>query len=386
MPHLITGTQGGKGHVTSANDGAIHARIFGSGRYALDDVSCHMETANLARVEGGLLLFDGRFVEIEGAYEGIAIANGSQGMKRHDLVGLRYTIDSDGYEYADLVALEGEPSEGEPQDPHYDANASIEKRDAEVFWPLFRIPLDGLNVGEPVDLTSGWGMPVSSGGTGATTTKEACANLGAFAGNAGGLSDVTPAALYNVAPGAYTVSPTATGSPCPGQYGNMVVSRSGGNRTWAVVAFDQGGCYMLSGWTKDSTTATWVRIDGRCKVLSTESGAFMHAGQTIRLSDKVSNQPTGIVIVWSYYNESASKSENQHFVYQFVPKSHVEHYDGCGVTLQVATGTTFNFIAQKYVFVSDSAITGYAANAESGAKNGVTFSNRYLALRGVLGV
>ena len=385
MPHLITGRDK-VNHVTSANDGLIHARMYGSGRYALHDAACSMETANIARVTGGLLLMDGRFVEIDGAGEEVAIANGSQGQKRNDLVGVRYTVDADGYESATFEAIKGVPTDGVPEDPPYDKEASILRGDADVFWPLFRVKLDGLSVGTPESLVGGWGLSIGSGGTGATTGKAACKNIGAFAMQLGAISDMSPAALYNLAPGSYIVPQTAANSPCPGVYGNIVVSRNAGNRTFAVVAFDNRESYILRGCTNATAVASWDRIDGGYKVLSTASNTYMHGGQVVHLSDKVSNQPTGIVIVWSYINDSTQKAENQHFVYQFVPKSHVENYDGCSVTLQVTTGTAFNFIAQKYVFVSDSTITGYAANAENGTRNGVTYNNRALSIRGVLGV
>lgn len=148
MPHLITG-RAKFDHVTSGNDGLIHARMHGYGRYALHDVSCDMTTANSALVKGGLLLFDGRFVEVNGSGENVAIANGSQGMKRKDLIGVRYAIDSDGYESASIEAIKGVPSEGEPDDPAYDKAASILLGDSDVFWPLFRLRLDGLSVGKP---------------------------------------------------------------------------------------------------------------------------------------------------------------------------------------------------------------------------------------------
>jgi hypothetical protein len=374
--HFVTAEKA-ENHIRSGDFGSYNIATFGSGCHILRGCEAEIVDSNTIRILDGDLLIDGRHARIVGFCD-LEIRSGEVGRNRNDVIAIRYSKDKDGFEDGAPVVLPGTPTDGQATDPAF-TSGSIEDGDVLVERPLYRVPIAGLAVGQPVCLMKRSAPFIGHGHKAADVS-------GAFASALGALADVTPAALYGVAPGAYTVQPTAAGSPCPGQYGNIVVSRNGGDRTWAVVAFDEGGCYILRGWTKGGHAATWVRIDGGCKVLSTESGAFMHGGQTIRLSDKVSNQPTGIVIVWSYYNDSASKSENQHFVYQFVPKSHVEHYDGCGVTLQVATGATFSFIAQKYVFVSDSAITGHTSNAENGAKNGVTFNNRFLALRGVLGV
>lgn len=262
MPHLITGRDK-VNHVTSANDGQIHARMYGSGRYALHDAACSMETANTARVTGGLLLMDGRFIEIDGAGEEVAIANGSQGQKRNDLVGVRYMVDADGYESATFEAIKGTPTDGTPEDPPYDNEASILRGDADVFWPLFRVPLDGLSVGTPESLVGGWGLSIGSGGTGATTGKAACANLGAFAALAGSLKSTSPSELYNLAPGTYIVNQD-------GVYGNMIVSKVATDRTFAIVSFDTGESYILRGWTKGDHVASWDRIDNEISSLTAQ--------------------------------------------------------------------------------------------------------------------
>ena len=137
--------------------------------------------------------------------------------------------------------------------------------------------------------------------------------------------------------------------------------------------------------TAENVTALEQTVSefGVQKVLWNEGPYYMRSDHTAELSELVSEQNNGIILVWSAY-ESGVKDYN--FFYQFVPKSHVESHNGKGVNTGIIATETFGTIGSKYVYVYDDRITGNDYNDDSGTKNGITFNNAYWVLRYVLGV
>ena len=285
MPvELVTGSAGGTAHIGSADFGRLNALAYGTGAYIMaglgdDELAASMTTSNTLRAGSANIMAQGRHIYVDP--EGIewTIQNGMQGQKRIDLCVLQYVKDDETeVESVSPLTIKGTPSADSPVAPVCVDGDILNGKALEAHIPAFTVALDGLSVSTPTPLLSKRELPtdgvspVSRGGTGATTGKAACANLGAFAGNAGGLDDVTPATLYTVAPGAYLIGPTATGSPCPGQYGNAVISRSGGNRTFAVATFDGGESYILNGYTNGGVVASWDRIDNEISYVTAICG------------------------------------------------------------------------------------------------------------------
>lgn len=112
--------------------------------------------------------------------------------------------------------------------------------------------------------------------------------------------------------------------------------------------------------------------------------SYMNESQTIELSEKVSEQNNGIVLVWCRYADETAKDDS--FNFTFIPKQWVTLKGGYGVTSIIA-GTAFSPIGSKYVYVSDDHITGNAKNSQSSTTtNGVTYDNSKFVLRYVIGV
>lgn len=182
--NLITGSAG-TAHVTSDDSGAFNAAAFGTGAYVLAGCECAMATPNAAHVGPGLMLLQGRRVRVSGG-EDLAIDNGSQGQKRHDLIVGRYAI-SGGIESLGLHVIKGVPSESPADPPH--AGGSILDGDAAVDIPLYRIPLDGIDVGVPEEIVQrtdyeadGWHVSIS--GETVRMTKVASKNFSVGAAGA----------------------------------------------------------------------------------------------------------------------------------------------------------------------------------------------------------
>ena len=115
------------------------------------------------------------------------------------------------------------------------------------------------------------------------------------------------------------------------------------------------------------------------------SGAsYMNGTQSITLSEAVSKQTSGIVLVFSYYSDGAA--QNHSFTTHFVPKKEVELFPGCGHTYLMSINAGFSAIGAKYLTFTDTTISGHAGNVSSGTNSGITFNNSNYVLRYVIGV
>ena len=153
--HLVTGYSG-KAHITSADQGALNAATFGSGNYVLNvgnRLAARVVTNNSINVLDGEVIMQGRHIRMEsGAFEELIVENGAQEYFRNDLICIRYTKDSTtGIEDAALVIIKGNPDKSTGVDPAYN-NGSILNGILIVDFPLYRVPLNGLNISTLVPL------------------------------------------------------------------------------------------------------------------------------------------------------------------------------------------------------------------------------------------
>ncbi len=136
--------------------------------------------------------------------------------------------------------------------------------------------------------------------------------------------------------------------------------------------------YYSSSW------GDWICITkGGGKVLWT-GGYYMQGSHTITLSEGVSEQANGIVLVFSYYSDGVVQDYN--FNHFFVPKLFVSLFDGNGSQFLMSSDGTFRAMASKYLYISDTTIKGHDNNILTGTTNGITFDNKKFVLRYVIGV
>lgn len=106
---------------------------------------------------------------------------------------------------------------------------------------------------------------------------------------------------------------------------------------------------------------------------------FMNAAQAAGLSEKVSDQKNGIVLVFSPYKDGAAVMNNSNAF--FVPKQLV------GIYMTFVMGAvTFSSVATKSITIRDDKLTGFATNTQSGTSNGITYNNAGWVLSRVIGV
>lgn len=152
---LVDG-KAGTAHISSEDKAIIHQAKFGKSDMVFDwgDVlKCTMGSANKATIGTGCASIQGLDWHIT-AEETVTIENGSQGMKRNDIIAAHYHRDSSsGNEKVELVVLKGTPNATQATDPTI-PSGKILSGATDAYMALWRIPLDGITVGTPVRLFS----------------------------------------------------------------------------------------------------------------------------------------------------------------------------------------------------------------------------------------
>lgn len=108
---------------------------------------------------------------------------------------------------------------------------------------------------------------------------------------------------------------------------------------------------------------------------------IMAANAVLELAEAVSAQTHGIVLIFS--NASGDVSWNS----AYIPKEMVNYYNGGGHTFLMAINAGLSTFGAKYLYISDTSISGHATNQESGVSaSNIKFSNANYVLRYVIGV
>lgn len=159
------------------------------------------------------------------------------------------------------------------------------------------------------------------------------------------------------------------------------VDFSGGITTGGDVHAEEKVGYFEDLFVHCNTNPSGGKKIGENKVLW--SGAWlMDASQNATLSEKVSEQLTGIVLVWSYYTNNAVQEYGWYTF--FVPKGMVELKNGVGYDIPLRRYKNA-MLGTKYVYVYDDRIVGHESNTATGTANNVPYANNKWVLRYVFG-
>lgn len=115
------------------------------------------------------------------------------------------------------------------------------------------------------------------------------------------------------------------------------------------------------------------------------SQAYMDASATVNLSQAVSAQLNGIVLVFSPIDTSTNTPNDFGYICKFVPKWYVANKSGKAIQFEL-THSKFSKMSTKYLYISDTQIKGHADNTLSGTNNGISYNNKLFVLRAVVGV
>lgn len=150
---LVDG-KAGVAHISSEDKAIIHQAKFSKSDVVYDwgdAFKCSMSSSNRATVGTGCASIQGLDWHITAA-ESVTISNGSQGMKRNDIICAHYHRDSKtGNENVALTVLKGSPNATAAADPEV-PSGKILSGAVDAYMPLWRVPLDGITVGTPVRL------------------------------------------------------------------------------------------------------------------------------------------------------------------------------------------------------------------------------------------
>lgn len=150
---LVDG-KAGTAHISSEDKAIIHQAKFSKSDVVFDwgdAFKCSMSSSNRATVGTGCASIQGLDWHVTAA-ESVTISNGSQGMKRNDIICAHYNRNpKNGNELVELVVLKGSPNATAAADPTI-PSGKILSGAVDAYMPLWRIPLDGITVGTPVRL------------------------------------------------------------------------------------------------------------------------------------------------------------------------------------------------------------------------------------------
>lgn len=264
----------GTPHVTSEQFRQIIEGTVGQGSYILtsgENLEPELASNNMLKIRGGMMSHHGNISCVDlNTYDEVTLTNGSQGVKRIDLIVNRYTRnDETGLEKNEWVVIIGTPDASNPKVPQHTIG-NLQNGDLIDDCPVFEVHYDGINVAEVKKL-----LPVMS-------------NL-----------------------------------------------------------------ELLNGKIHDK------------KVLWAGSGIFLNKSQSIPLSESLTKQKRGIVLILSRYENGVA--QNYGYRSYFVPKECLDFgVDKPGFDIPlVKYSNNSNVVGSKYIYVSDNKIEGSESNGTS---------------------
>ena len=148
---IVSGRTGSP-HVTSQQFRQFVEGTVGQESYILtsgENLEPELASNNILKIRSGMMSHHGNISSIKiGTYDEVELTNGSQGMKRIDLVVNRYTRNAEtNVEANNWVVITGTPVASDPAVPAYTVG-NLQEGDLTDDCPVFEVHYDGLNVTE----------------------------------------------------------------------------------------------------------------------------------------------------------------------------------------------------------------------------------------------
>lgn len=148
---IVTGKTGTP-HVTSQQFRGIMDGIIGQNSCIIthgENLEPELVTNNKLKIKSGMMCHHGNISAVDiGTYDEVTIQNGTQGMKRIDLIVNRYSkVEGTGIEENNWVVIQGTPAAEDPVAPAY-TEGNLQEGDLVDDCPVFEAHLDGINVTE----------------------------------------------------------------------------------------------------------------------------------------------------------------------------------------------------------------------------------------------
>ena len=145
-------------HVTSQQFRQMLEWIIGQGSYIItsgENLKPELSSNNLLKIRSGMMAHHGCISCVDiGTYDEVTLTNGSQGMKRIDLIVNRYTRNAETeVENCSWKVIQGKPVASNPAVPAY-TSGNLQNGDLVDECPAFEVHYDGINVTEVKSLLS----------------------------------------------------------------------------------------------------------------------------------------------------------------------------------------------------------------------------------------
>ena len=154
---IVSGRTGSP-HVTSQQFRQMLEGIIGQGSYIItsgENLKPELSSNNLLKIRSGMMAHHGCISCVDiGTYDEVTLTNGSQGMKRIDLIVNRYTRNAETeVENCSWKVIQGKPVVSNPAVPAY-TSGNLQNGDLVDECPAFEVHYDGINVTEVKSLLS----------------------------------------------------------------------------------------------------------------------------------------------------------------------------------------------------------------------------------------
>ena len=154
---IVSGRTGSP-HVTSQQFRQMLEGIIGQGSYIItsgENLKPELSSNNLLKIRSGMMAHHGCISCVDiGTYDEVTLTNGSQGMKRIDLIVNRYTRNAETeVENCSWKVIMGTPAASNPTVPSY-TKGNLQNGDTVDDCPIFEVHYDGINVAEVKSLLS----------------------------------------------------------------------------------------------------------------------------------------------------------------------------------------------------------------------------------------
>ena len=154
---IVSGRTGSP-HETSQQFRQMLEGIIGQGSYIItsgENLKPELSSNNLLKIRSGMMAHHGCISCVDiGTYDEVTLTNGSQGMKRIDLIVNRYTRNAETeVENCSWKVIQGKPVASNPAVPAY-TSGNLQNGDTVDECPVFEVHFDGINVTEVKSLLS----------------------------------------------------------------------------------------------------------------------------------------------------------------------------------------------------------------------------------------
>ena len=118
------------------------------------------------------------------------------------------------------------------------------------------------------------------------------------------------------------------------------------------------------------SSGVWIGSGEKVLYLS-DTGNSLNDSQTVTLSEPISKQKNGIILIWSRW-VSEGVPANDNWNYSYIPRYQINLPGSGGVALPMGRNSDGATFKMKYVYITDTQISGHSMNSPLATGNDLT--------------